>query len=35
VLNVRASNVAAIHVYDRIGFTSYCEYVEAPMIRRR
>lgn len=35
VLNVRASNIAAIHVYDRIGFTSYCEYVEAPMIRRR
>ena len=35
VLNVRASNVAAIHDYDRVGFTSYCEYIEAPMIRRR
>lgn len=35
VLNVRASNAAAIHVYDRIGFRNYCEYVEAPMIRRR
>jgi ribosomal protein S18 acetylase RimI-like enzyme len=35
VLNVRASNAAAIHVYDRIGFRNYCEYVEAPMIRRK
>ena len=35
VLNVRASNAAAIHVYDRIGFRNYCEYVKAPMIRRR
>jgi GNAT superfamily N-acetyltransferase len=35
VLNVRASNIAAIHVYDPLGFRSYCEYVEAPMIRRR
>ncbi len=27
-LNVSRHNPAAIHVYERLGFTRYCEYYE-------
>lgn len=35
VLNVRENNTAALRVYARIGFRNYCEYIEAPMVKRR
>jgi ribosomal protein S18 acetylase RimI-like enzyme len=32
-LNVRADNSAAIHAYERLGFTQAADYVEVPLSR--